>query len=122
MSLTEPVADFYEVLGPFYDFVAVDKKKKNGEYMNGNAMIPEDRDVSSTANFNCKQWILSSLNACSNNLCLPAIPTRKQENDSSEQASGHKGMNGLTNGVVHECESEGEEFSDTYDHISEVIL
>ena len=26
MSLTQPVADFYEVLGPFYEFVAPERK------------------------------------------------------------------------------------------------
>lgn len=40
MSLTQPVADFYEVLGPFYEFVAADKKK-NGA-INGSAIIPEE--------------------------------------------------------------------------------
>lgn len=27
MSLTQPVADFYEVLGPFYEFVSLPEKK-----------------------------------------------------------------------------------------------
>lgn len=30
--------------------------------------------------------------------------------------------NGLSNGSIHECESDGEEFSDTYDHIAEVTF
>lgn len=44
MALTEPVADFYEVLGPFYEYVALDKKKTNG-HMNGNVIIPEEREL-----------------------------------------------------------------------------
>lgn len=38
MSLTQPVADFYDVLGPFYEFVCPENKVP--VKANGNAIIP----------------------------------------------------------------------------------
>lgn len=78
MSLTQPVADFYEVLGPFYEFVFPDKEKKvssKTSARNGSATFAG----SSTGNHNGGLYLSSSV----------------------------------------DNESEGEEFSDTYDHITE---
>jgi acyl-CoA-binding protein len=85
MALTQPVADFYDVLGPFYDFVFPDKSPTKTPVKNGNATF------AATAS---------------------AAPIEK------------KHLNGgLPSQVYHqdtvENESEGEEFSDTYDHISD---
>jgi acyl-CoA-binding protein len=38
MSLTQPVSDFYDVLGPFYEFVAPEKQAS--PKINGNAIRP----------------------------------------------------------------------------------
>jgi acyl-CoA-binding protein len=95
MALTEPVADFYEVLGPFYEYVELDKKKKPNGYMNGNAIIPEDNEI---------------------NVTSPVAKPNKHDDVNNGES---RPVNGITNGAVHECESDGEEFSDTYDHIAE---
>ncbi|KAI1283012.1 Acyl-CoA-binding domain-containing protein 5 [Halotydeus destructor] len=47
MSLTEPVADFYEALGPFYEFV--DKPKNGNQAANGNVDAIMAAGVNGTA-------------------------------------------------------------------------
>ena len=78
MSLTQPVADFYEVLGPFYEFVFPDKETK--------------------------------------------VPSKTSTRNGSATFAGSS--TATQNGGLHlsspvDNESEGEEFSDTYDHITE---
>jgi len=76
MALTQPVSDFYEALGPFYEFVFPDKENKAPKTnTNGSATFPVDR---------------RNLNGGLH----PYPPTTE-----------------------HESESEGEEFSDTYDNM-----
>ena len=77
MALTQPVADFYEVLGPFYEFVFSDKP--NGKVGNGNA------------------GFVSQGSSTSSQLMNGHTPVSDPDMD----------------------ESEGEEFSDTYDHVTE---
>lgn len=73
MALTQPVADFYEVLGPFYEFVF--SEKPNGK-VNGSAGFVLER--------------------------------------STQEMNGHTPVSDSNDG-----ESDGEEFSDTYDHVAE---
>lgn len=70
MALTQPVADFYEVLGPFYEFVFSDKP--NGK-VNGVGGL-----------------------------------------QGSQEMNGHTPVSD-----GNDVESDGEEFSDTYDHVTE---
>lgn len=82
MALTQPVAEFYDALGPFYDFVFPDNKenKSPSKTKNGNAVF-----VAST-------------------------PVEKRH------------LNGglhVTQADHDTNESEGEEFSDTYDHVAD---
>lgn len=72
MALTQPVADFYEVLGPFYEFVFNDKPNGKANGVGG------------------------------------------PQGTSSQEMNGHTP---ISDG--DDVESEGEEFSDTYDHVTE---
>lgn len=87
MALTQPVADFYDALGPFYEFVFPNENKNptsENKAKNGHAIMLSDKPSSSST---------------------PSISSTVK-------------ANGYVNGDVYsECESDGEEFSDTYDHI-----
>lgn len=87
MALTQPVSDFYDALGPFYEFVFPNENKNptsENKGKNGHAVMLSDKPSSSST---------------------PSIPSTVK-------------ANGYVNGDVYsECESDGDEFSDTYDHI-----
>lgn len=95
MSLTQPVADFYDVLGPFYEFVFPDK---SGAKVNGNAITPSSGPKTHAVTG-------EKVTAC--------------DIESHTRASTATRVNGCVNGDAIETESDGEEFSDTYDHMTE---
>lgn len=96
MSLTQPVADFYDVLGPFYEFVFPENKVT--AKANGNVVIPSSgpKNQSGTGT--------NSYTTMTPRLKFPIAAVR---------------VNGHVNGDTIETESDGEEFSDTYDHVSD---
>ncbi|CAG2109598.1 unnamed protein product [Medioppia subpectinata] len=96
MSFNESVSEFYEVLGPFHEFLP---QEANGSDDNSNGLHNDDNED-------------NELNVKNN------IEQQKMKVGKKIPKNPYKDMS-QTNGDDLGIDSEGEEFSDTYDHIGE---
>ncbi|XP_023216005.1 acyl-CoA-binding domain-containing protein 5-like [Centruroides sculpturatus] len=122
MSYTESVADFMDILGPFYEFVPLEdsEAKHNG---NGSHESDEDNDI------HIKQAMENSIDS------LDSVTKSLKKQLKSKKCNGDLRDGGINNRQLSEAfnalkssnghkengadESETDEFSDTYDQITE---
>ncbi|RWS31195.1 acyl-CoA-binding domain-containing protein 5A-like protein [Leptotrombidium deliense] len=102
MSYTEEIADFYDVLGPFYEIVYESNPKKKEIKMNGGA---PSNGVGNGSDYNYNHKNISGKNM----MCVTFMTVTT----STEYTT----FNGIENGGDSDAESDGDEFSDTFDHI-----